>query len=266
MTASQTLAPELPYLRRFARALAGSQRGGDAYVVETLEAIAGDPTLIEEGESPRVALYRLFLRIWSAVAVNGRVEAPAASLLEQAGSRSLDALTPRPRIAFLLQAVEGFSIRQIAAVLECGEDDAVRLLDVAGREIAEQLATDVLIIEDEPIIAMDLATLVKDLGHRVIDVARTRTEAVAAVELEKPGLVLADLRLADNSSGLQAVNDILETFQVPVIFITAYPEQLLTGVAPEPAFLIVKPFHPETVKAVISQALFFEQNSQRLAP
>jgi hypothetical protein len=46
-----------------------------------------------------------------------------------------------------------------------------------------------------------------------------------------------------------------------VIFITAYPERLLTGERPEPTFLITKPFQPEIVKAVISQALFFDANA-----
>ncbi|HTH97105.1 MAG TPA: response regulator [Stellaceae bacterium] len=260
MSISKALAPELPYLRRFARSLTGTQAGGDAYVMETLEAIAADPDIIDRSLPPRVALYRVFLSLWSSVPVNNSVEA-AANPLERAGTRNLEALTPMPRIAFLLQSVEGFSREHIAVTLSCSPEEAAELLDVAGKEIADQIATDVLIIEDEPIIGMDLAALVKDLGHRVIDIARTHAEALAAVAEEPPGLVLADLQLADNSSGLNAVNDILSGFEVPVIFITAYPEQLLTGAAPEPAFLITKPFRVETVKAVISQALFFEQNS-----
>ena len=45
---------------------------------------------------------------------------------------------------------------------------------------------------------------------------------------------------------------------VPVIFVTAFPERLLTGTKPEPTFLVRKPFNPEALKAVISQALFFD--------
>jgi CheY-like chemotaxis protein len=136
-------------------------------------------------------------------------------------------------------------------------------VDQAGREIAQQVATDVLIIEDEPLIAMDIETLVQSLGHRVNAVARTHDEAMEAVERQRPGLVLADIQLADGSSGLDAVNEMLGAFSVPVVFITAYPERLLTGERPEPAFLITKPFQPETVKAVISQALFFERRAGR---
>ena len=120
-----------------------------------------------------------------------------------------------------------------------------------------------LIIEDEPLIAMDIESLVQSLGHSVNGVARTHAEAIAAVKKKQPGLVLADIQLADGSSGLDAVNEMLASFSVPVVFITAYPERLLTGERPEPAFLITKPFQPETVKAVISQALFFERRAGR---
>ena len=132
---------------------------------------------------------------------------------------------------------------------------------MAGREIASQLRTEVLIIEDEPIIAMDLEAMVNDLGHSVLRIARTRQEAVSAIAAHRPGLVLADIQLADGSSGLDAVNEILAVCDVPVIFITAYPERLLTGDRPEPTFLITKPFRTETVKAIISQALFFDRRA-----
>jgi CheY-like chemotaxis protein len=75
---------------------------------------------------------------------------------------------------------------------------------------------------------------------------------------EKPDLILADIQLADNSSGIDAVADLLEELgDVPVIFITAYPERLLTGDRPEPTYLVTKPFQEQTVRAAISQALFF---------
>jgi CheY-like chemotaxis protein len=110
---------------------------------------------------------------------------------------------------------------------------------------------------------MDIETIVRDLGHNVTGVAVTRDEAVSMARQSPPGLVLADIQLADGSSGLDAVNELLKTFEVPVIFITAYPERFLTGERPEPAFLIAKPFQPATVSAVISQVLFFERKAHR---
>jgi CheY-like chemotaxis protein len=147
--------------------------------------------------------------------------------------------------------------------MDCSVAEAQEFIEVAGREIADQIRTDVLIIEDEPLIALDLQSLVEDLGHAMVDVARTHREAVAAMQKFQPGLILADIQLADGSSGLEAVNEILGTLEVPVVFITAYPERFLTGARPEPAFLIPKPFLTETVRAVISQALFFRRKAQR---
>ena len=104
--------------------------------------------------------------------------------------------------------------------------------------------------------------LVRELGHQVTDIAATRTEAAEAIARRRPGLVLADIQLADGSSGIDAVKDILGQFDVPVIFITAFPERLLTGTKPEPTFLVHKPYAPEALKAVISQALFFGRTAK----
>lgn len=260
MSIANAVAPHLPYLRRFARALTGNQESGDAYVVAVLEAFIADPDAFDHNLPPRIALYRSFLKVWDSIALNSVTDTASG---EAPADCRLDALTPKPRQAFLLMALEGFSVAETAEVLGTSVFDAKTLIDQAGTEIAEQIAADILIIEDEPLIAMDLEVLVSDLGHRVQGVARTHAEAVRAVGRQRPGLVLADIQLADGSSGLEAVNEILGSINVPVIFITAYPERLLTGQKPEPAFLITKPFQPETVKAVISQALFFDSRAKR---
>jgi DNA-directed RNA polymerase specialized sigma24 family protein len=260
MPLSKTIAPHLPFLRRFARALAGSQSAGDAYVAATLEVLAEDPSLFDESLDPRVAVYRTFLGLWNSVGINLKPEAVSGAAT--AVDRKLEQITPLPRQAFLLCSVEGFTPDEAAVILNTSTSNIDALLDAAGREIAAQVATDVLIIEDEPMIAMDLESIVEGLGHRVASVARTHEEAVHAVEQEKPGLVLADIQLADGSSGLDAVNEMLGSFAVPVIFITAYPDRLLTGERPEPAFLITKPYQPDTVKAIVSQALFFERRAR----
>jgi DNA-directed RNA polymerase specialized sigma24 family protein len=259
MPMSKEIAPHLPYLRRFARALAGTQNAGDAYVAETLEVLIEDPSLLDNSLEPRVALYKTFLDLWNSVDVNLKPEFPTETGTPV--DRKLESITPLPRQAFLLCAVEGFSVPEAARILGVDAEKVDELIDAAGREIAAQVATDVLIIEDEPMIAMDLEGIVEGLGHRVTAVARTHLEAVTATNKEKPGLVLADIQLADGSSGLDAVNEMLASFAVPVIFITAYPDRLLTGERPEPAFLITKPYQPDTVKAIVSQALFFERRA-----
>jgi len=260
MSISQAIAPHLPYLRRFARALAGTQAAGDAYVAATLEVLIEDPSLFDTKLDPRVALFRTFTGLWNSVGVNLKPDIQTSALTP--ADRKLESITPLPRQAFLLSAVEGFSAPDIASILGIDEDEVMELIDQAGREIAAQVATDVLVIEDEPMIAMDLESIVEGLGHKVMAVARTHAEALKAIAHEKPGLVLADIQLADGSSGLDAVNEMLGSFQVPVIFITAYPDRLLTGERPEPAFLITKPYQPDTVKAIVSQALCFERRAR----
>jgi CheY-like chemotaxis protein/DNA-directed RNA polymerase specialized sigma24 family protein len=260
MAISEQIAPHLPYLRRYARALTGRQSSGDAYVVELLEALIADPAIIRRDLHPRLALYATFTKLWGSVRLNNAPPVPADPG-QPAVDQRLAELAPLPRQAFLLHTVEDFSLDEVATILGTGKEKTADLIDEANRTFAQQVATDVLIIEDEPIIAMDLEQIVTSLGHRVQAIARTHSQALKAVEEEYPGLVLADIQLADGSSGIDAVNDLLQDFEVPVIFITAYPERLLTGERPEPAFLITKPFQADMVKAIISQALFFDQKS-----
>jgi DNA-directed RNA polymerase specialized sigma24 family protein len=261
MTTSQAVTQHLPFLRRYARALTGSQSSGDTYVATALETLLEDRGALEGAASPRVALYRLFTRIWNSVDVNGAREPTTAAGLPV--EQRLSHITPLPRQAFLLVALEGFSEEDAAAVLDTDVSTLRSLVEESGRELAAEIATEVLIIEDETFIAMDLEGLVENLGHRVLGVARTHSAALTLAKAKRPGLILADIQLADGSSGLDAVNELLRSFEVPVIFITAYPERFLTGERPEPAFLIAKPFQPATVSAVISQVLFFERKARR---
>jgi len=264
MSLAANIAPHLPYLRRFSRALTGSQSSGDAYVAALLETLIADPSQFESGPNIRVSLYRNYCRLWESISLN--LKAPGGSPeWEATAQRQLANIAPRAREAFLLMAVEGFNKDEVAAILAASKSEIVAMLDEATKTIVNQVATDVLIIEDEPIIAMDLETLMESLGHRVTGIARTEHEAIHLASAKRPGLVLADIQLADGSSGIEAVNRILQNFEVPVIFITAFPERLLTGDKPEPAFLITKPFMPDMVKAVVSQALFFETKSRAAA-
>jgi DNA-directed RNA polymerase specialized sigma24 family protein len=259
MSKAQLVAQHIPYLRRYARALSGSQNSGDAYVASTLEALVRDPNVIDASDRLRVVLFRLFSKIWNSIPVNGTSD-QVVDLFP--AERNLCSIAAMPRQAFLLVSVEGFSEEDAAQILDVTVATLKSLVDDAGREMAAQIATDILIIEDEPLIAMDLAQLVERLGHRVVGIARTRSEALTCARAANPGLVLADIQLADGSSGLDAVNDLLHSFEVPVIFITAYPERCLTGERPEPAFILSKPYQPSTVSALVSQALFFGRKAR----
>jgi len=257
MSLGQKLAPHLPFLRRYARALTGSQSHGDNYVRATLEAIVAAPDGFPADVDVRVGLYRTFQAIWASANYDEMEASPVDADREAIAQARLGTITPLSRQALLLTAMEGFTVADTAYLIETSPEEVESLVADAIAEIDRQTRTDVLIIEDEPIIAMDLETIVRDLGHSVSGVAVTRDEAVAQAHAHRPGLVLADIQLADDSSGIDAVKDILAEFSVPVIFITAFPERLLTGERPEPTFLITKPFQRSTVKAAISQALFF---------
>jgi CheY-like chemotaxis protein/DNA-directed RNA polymerase specialized sigma24 family protein len=259
MSLGQELAPHLPFLRRYARALTGSQAHGDAFVRASLETIVASPDEFPQEVDPRLGLYRTFHAIWSSANIE-EGEEPSISIdgAEGIAQARLSRITPLSRQALLLTSLEGFSSEDTAYLISATPADVDSLVAEAMAEIERQTHADVLIIEDEPIIAMDIESIVRDLGHNVTGVAVTRDEAIAQARKSPPGLVLADIQLADDSSGIDAVKDILAEFSVPVIFITAFPERLLTGTRPEPTFLITKPFQRSTVKAAISQALFFD--------
>jgi CheY-like chemotaxis protein len=238
-----------PYLRRYARALTGSQRTGDDLVRETMEQLLSRSVRLDEAIPLRASLYRALHGVWDASSQGDGAGSPA--------DQHLQSIRPDRRAALLLVGVEDFTPAEAAQVLNISLAALELSLSGAESDLDAQLATDVLIIEDEPIIALDLTRVVRELGHRVVGVGMTRDEAVELARKSAPGLVLADIRLADGSSGIDAISLILRDLDIPVIFITAFPEHLLTGEQPEPAFLITKPFREEAVKAIIAQALFF---------
>lgn len=261
MSLGQAIAPHLPYLRRYGRAISGSQRSGDALVAGLLQTLVANPAAVDTRADLRIQLYRMVHDNFGlASEQQGKSDEPAAADIAIADAR-LRRIPSLARQALLLTAVEGFSEDEAGRII--GRDAAtVRgLIDEAMAEIDRQTRARILIIEDEPIIAMDIEMIVRDLGHDVVAVATTHSEAVAEAQAHTPSLVLADIQLADNSSGIEAVQEILTGLKVPVIFITAFPERLLTGDRPEPAFLLTKPYQPATLRAAISQVLFFDEST-----
>ena len=251
MSFRQQLASQLPYLRRYARALTGSQTLGDAAVRETLEALLEAPEEWDEEAQVKTELFRTFHRIW-----NSDMIVP----LQSRGRSGVIAEFPiKRRQSLLLSTVEGFKADEVAKILGISKSDVNSHVVAARSAIADALCARVLIIEDESIIALHIKQIVENLGHEAIAIVRTRAEAVAKARDERPELILADISLADGSSGIDAVKDILAEQTVPVIFITAFPEKLLTGERPEPTYLITKPFDPETVIATIGQALLMHR-------
>jgi len=258
MSTTATEGQYLPYLRRYARALTGGQASGDAYVRALLESMLEGNVALRPDLPPRIALYRLFHEFWSAsTPPNLAVGRDGMTPVEQ----RLQSLQPTKREALLLTAVEGFFVHEAALILDMRPDEVEDAIAATLRAIDRDLSSRILITEDEMIIAIDLENLVSELGHEVVGIATTREQAVRLAKEQEPDLVLADIQLADGSSGVDAASDIVHNLGIPVIFITAFPECLLTGQRLEPTYLISKPFLRDTVKAIVGQALFFHKSS-----
>lgn len=265
MSLGQTIAPHLPYLRRYGRAISGSQQVGDQLVKDMLQSLIEDQSQIRADADIRTEVYRLIhlqiAKLKAPVEPNGASDSDkSAHISPQAiADARLSRVPSLARQSLLLAALENFSEDEIAHIIDRNVAEVQRLIEEATVEIDRQTRAHILIIEDEPIIAMDIEMIVQDLGHDVVAVATTHQEAVQEARRHRPGLVLADIQLADNSSGIEAVQEILTEMDLPVIFITAFPERLLTGDRPEPAFLLTKPYQPATLRATIAQVLFFDE-------
>ena len=228
----------LPYARRYARALTGSQARGDGLVADSLR------EMLAEAVGRPDARHALYER------VTRRFDTGVIPTSEQAGS-----LNGKQRQLLLLTSLEEVALENAASIVALGFDEARQLLDAARARLRGAAATDVLIIEDDPIIAMDIEELVQGCGHRVVGVAASEQEAVEIATRTRPGLILADINLGIGGDGTTAVTRIMKRHQAPVIFVTAYPERLLTGQSIEPAFVITKPFEPMTLAIATYQAV-----------
>ena len=253
----------LPYLRRYARALTGSQVTGDRYAAATLEAILVGSDEPADMPSGKVALFHAFHLVWSSA---GAPVGEADTTLSARAQSHMEGLTPNTREALLLHAIEGFTTAEIAGIMGVKTEEAADFIDIARREMENSVSGLVLVIEDEAIIAMDISAIVSGSGHKETGIARTRSEASHLAAARCPDLILADIQLADLSSGSDAVNDILAQFEhIQAIFITAFSERLLTGKRHEPAFLITKPFTEEQLRPAVSQAMFFSPTETLVA-
>jgi CheY-like chemotaxis protein len=258
------IAARIPFLRRYARALTGSQAIGDQYVRICLEMIVETPELLPDGGDLQRELFCLFHRVWTrtspAAAMGPAGRRPAAGLANELGE-----LPAIDRQVLLLVAVERYAFDDVGYILSIREEQARAHFNQALEEISRYSDVPIMIIEDEKIIALDLKSIVEEMGHNVCGMAQREGEAIDVAAQTRPQLILADIELKDGGNGIVAVRKILQNTDVPVIFITAYPEYLLTGNAPEPTFIITKPFNRDTIKAAIAQALFVKDKDRPIS-
>jgi len=250
---SEAITRTLPFLRRYARAVTGSQKHGDEWVRLCAEVALQQPDLIAQAEDTKLGVFTLFHRLrqpFGTLEEGGSENSVSGRLKE-----SLTDMAPLQRQVLLLTVLEGFTVPDAARILDIETATAERSLEEARRELQRVAAVRVLVIEDEAVIALDVADIVRNAGHQVVGIAATEKTAVELARQHAPHLVLADIQLRGADSGISAVNQIMQSMSVPVIFVTGYPERLLTGKQVEPAFVISKPFDPDLLRAAIAQAL-----------
>lgn len=248
-------AATLPYLRRYARALTGSQPLGDQWVRMCVEVLLQQPELLSSKTTTSADIFTIFHKL----------QLPFNALEPESSTEATDAparlkthltdIPQRQRQVLLLTVLEGFSIGEVADILEISIDEAEADLKAARDELERVASVRVLVIEDEAVIALDVAKIVRDAGHQVVGIAPTEKAAIDLARKHLPHLVLADIQLRDGDSGIAAVREILKAVSAPVIFVTGFPERLLTGHGLEPAFIITKPFNPEVLKTAMAHAL-----------
>src|SRR3569623_3737885 len=182
MSIGAEVAAHLPFLRRYARALTGSQSTGDAFVKATLEAALADEDLAQSLKGGRVPLYAAFNKLWASAYMEVAEEVDGHGLHEAAAQSQLRKITPLNRQALLLTTVEDFTPAEAAEIMGVSQDDVATLVQEAVDEIEREPTTSVLIIEDEPLISMQLEDLVRSLGHDICGTAATRPQAQEVVK------------------------------------------------------------------------------------
>ena len=255
MAQPDSIIAHVPYLRRHARLLTGSQELGDEFVRLCLELVVAEPEWLE-GDNLRVQLFRAFHAAWTRVHETIADESAMGEVeLVERVRQGLAGLPSAERRTLALIVVEEFTYEDTAYILGMTVDQVRRSVAKARSELLSRVSVSVLIIEDEQIVASDIARIVEDMGHRVAGMAAHQAQSVSLAEELKPGLVLADIRLEDDGDGIAAAQRILEAYEVPIVFVTGYPERLLTGGGLEPAFVVAKPFDSEALKVTIAHAL-----------
>jgi CheY-like chemotaxis protein/DNA-directed RNA polymerase specialized sigma24 family protein len=250
---SEAITRTLPFLRRYARAVTGSQQRGDEWVRLCAEVAVRQPEVVANYPDTKLGVFALFHRLQQPF--GGLESASESASVSARLKESLTEMAPQQRQVLLLTVLEGFTVGDAAHILGIDIDRAERSLQEARRELQRVASVRVLVIEDEAVIALDVADIVRNAGHEVVGIAATEKAAVELAKKHSPHLVLADIQLRGSDSGISAVKQIMGSMTVPVIFVTGYPERLLTGAQVEPAFVISKPFDPDLLRAAIAQAL-----------
>jgi CheY-like chemotaxis protein len=244
----------LPALRRYAQAYAGSRLGGDAYLEICLEVLLEDPRWLRRQKTLRLDLFKLLHAVIDRVGDKADGSGDTAQDSQARMRDTVLSLSPLRRRLVLLLSFEDLQTKDLAYIMGL-EETAIRAqLQHAWKDIYQRPQARVLILEDEELIAADISDAVEELGHTVVGVASNERSAIELARTMDPELVLADVRLR-GGSGARAVEQIRGKTRVPVIFITGYPDGVISDGTDDPVYVMAKPFRREDLKQTISRAL-----------
>ncbi|MCF8257168.1 MAG: response regulator [Flavobacteriales bacterium] len=126
--------------------------------------------------------------------------------------------------------------------------------------------TSILVVEDEAIVAKDIQNSLKKLGYNVPSVENTGEDAIVAAGEHRPDMVLMDIMLKGQISGIEAAEQIRLRYEIPVIFLTAYADESTLNKAKvtEPYGYIIKPFKEIDLHTSIEMALYKHSKEQEV--
>lgn len=247
------LTKEINLLRQYLRALTNDQLLGDEITRAALAELDLEPFEALPDAARLPLLFRSVYDIWNSAHDRGQ---SAAVFSSRAILQSVSPEEDMSRQILLMVDVLGFPLAVAAEISDQSAEVTEAFLDAARERVNKPVEGTALIIEDEPLIAEEIADLVTQQGVKVVGKARTKKEAVSLAAQLKPRILLADYDLgAGEETGLDAVKEITGEQDSVAIFITAYPDDVLTGEDFEPAFVITKPYRDRAVKAALWQAL-----------
>lgn len=247
---ARQLNEHLPYLRRYARALTGSIHDGDDLVMRCVEAAMLAPTRFGVPDRSRAALYALLHLLFD---TNGEGR-PSSS--PHPIERALATLPEPERRLYLLTTLERLTMAEAARVMVMPPEKAIEAVRRARDALRERMTARVLVVEDNPVIALDLQTVVADMGHEVCGTAAGEKQALALAEETKPTLALMDIRLAAGDDGIAVARQMRERLGLKVIFVTAFASELERQRLEHLGTVVQKPFSAQDIRDAISRMVF----------
>jgi CheY-like chemotaxis protein len=133
-------------------------------------------------------------------------------------------------------------------------------------EVERILDSNILIVEDEIIIAADLKGRLENLGYNIVGISATGNDAIMKTGETHPDLVLMDIMLKGNMDGIDTAQKIRDLYDIPVIYLTAYfdDEILNRAKITEPFGYILKPFEDMRIQSAVEMAVYNHHMEQKL--